>query len=118
MTLSDFVNYAFYNRRGKAFENYTYRQIMYDVLRAARENVLCYAADGDEIVGLLLGYKTDDKTIHISHVLTTKEGVFWHLLENLWLVYTSARITAVRRGRTVEYNVPKFVERIKKHTGY
>src|SRR5450631_3497091 len=100
-TLGELVDYAFRNRKGKAFVGWTREDIGNAFIEALGCGTLVYSVDGDgRIDGVVHAHRFDDsKILFVCNILATRRGVMKCLVRRLYDLFPSYGAEADRRGK-------------------
>lgn len=115
MMVGYLADWVLEHRRGKAFQDWSFAQVVLELSKAIEAGTLCYTTDERKnFTGVAVGVKDDEaKTIEIIAILTTSP----HALPQMAAFYKKHSngyniITHDREGRKVYQTTDKFIERL------
>ena len=116
-TMGELVEYAYNNKRGKAFCGWTRQNIMDAFLEALQDGTLLYSVDDrGRINGVVHGTKfVQDRTLFIGNILSTGGHlVLVEFIKRFKVMFQGYNLEAQRRGKRKIYNTGRLVQLLTK----
>lgn len=115
-SFQELVDYAFYNRKGKAFIGWSRTEIGMAFCDSLSQSTLFYSVNGGgQINGIVHGVRFDDeKVIFVSNILASSRDVLEEFIRRFRRMFPDYRLEALRHGKRKVYNTPKLVKKITK----
>lgn len=89
ITIAKAAEWILQNRRGKAFRDYTFGQIVTEITNAIEQRVFTYSLDKEgNLQGIVCGKRDDSKKeVHICSILTLRSGIVKDFMAQFLLCY-------------------------------
>ena len=115
MIVGDLADWVMKHRRGRAFQDWTFAQIVLELDKAIESGTLCYTTDERKnFTGVAVGIKDDEaRTIEVVAILTSDA----HSISQMARFYQQHAngydiITHDKAGNKVYQTTDKFIERL------
>jgi hypothetical protein len=114
-TLEETADWIIHNRTRDAFKDYDKIKIVQLILSSLQSGVFTYHLDENgKLNGIVCGEVKDGKTVFITDILITHEGVLKVFMKRFLNKYKGFRIEGLCRGKTRIFNdTTKLNRRIK-----
>lgn len=113
-TLNELVEYAFLQRRGKAFYGWSREDITNAFIEGLENGTLLYSIDSNGAINGVVHAHRFDNTLFICNILTTGKGVLAMFVRRFKMMFPGYSLEAERRHRRVQYNTPRLVQLLTK----
>lgn len=114
ITVADLVKYVEENREGNGFKDWAFSTLISRFNDGIDEQTLYYSLNHNGMInGVVLGtLSADKKSIFVDGILTTAKNVLKQFVRQVSKIYPNVTLCAHRRGVLVNYNTPKFKQKI------
>lgn len=111
-TIQNLVDYAWKNKRGKAFVGWGPIEIGNAFVQAAYERLLLYSTNETGNIDGVVHCLRFGKTIFVVNVLTTSPGVFRKFVHRFKDLYPGFDLEATRHDKIKQYDTKRFVQKV------
>lgn len=113
MTTSDLAHWIFQNKKGDAFNGWSFDEIHIAVIDSMSKNTLTYVHDGATFIGVIMAVLRNDFNLHIYGALATKPHVLRKMAMWLHKTYPDKTVTAIRGHKMVVYSLERVLQKLK-----
>lgn len=118
ITINDLIDFAWKNRRGKAFSFTEKEYLIHEICQAIQQNCLsfCVSRTG-KLNGLVTGSVIPEQSVFfVTNILATERGVLNALLAKFTGLYPNYSLEARRKGKIKRYNTTKLINKVSSLT--
>lgn len=115
VTVGDLADWIVVHRKGNAFKDWTWDNLVDDITRSIEERTLVYAVDinTSEIVGVCCGEVDHEKKIyHAANILTTIPWAVAVMAEKFKSIFPDYEVRVKRKGKDRILKTQKTLERL------
>lgn len=118
MNTKDLAEFVIKYRKGKAFFNQTFDEVLYEIYQAVSLNTCAYCVGADnKILGVVTGSVIpEDKVYYVMNIVTIRSGILNKLLDKFQSLYPNYNLEARRNGKIKRYNTPVLLQKINSMT--
>ncbi len=113
-TMAELVVWIMRARRGKAFQNFTYQDILWTCQRSIQENGFGFIVGENGICGVAIGRPKEGRMFHVEHILTTHPLALKALVQQFRARFPGWTITGNRRKGRVRYRTERLCKLLER----